>query len=157
MISSDLSFQMASYGTLIPIPDVRHIADTTIKYASDVTNIVSFLVARNKNVTSQDLVSTACTFIECCLSSDDLDRSYEGKVRFLLEQLELIFKIPTRRRYAAKTTAMCMWLKTSTSMYEVLISDDVLTIPCVNYLRRLSGALAVDMEFSENTKTHKIK
>ena len=34
-------------------------------------------------------------------------------------------------------------------MYEVLISDDVLTIPC-----RLSGALTVDMEFSENTKTY---
>ena len=44
-----------------------------------------------------------------------------------------------------------MWYKTSTALYKLIISDNVLTILTVAHMKRLSSAHTVDLDFFEST------
>ena len=50
------------------------------------------------------------------------------------------------------TIAQCvMWYKTSPACYKLILSDRLLTIPSIAHLKRLSGAITMDLDFSEPT------
>ena len=152
VVHDDLSYQIVCAGAVIPLREVSSIVGMKIKFASDILKLITFLQARCQKVTLQDCVSSACISIKYFLSSKNVEDDKENKIQFLLEQLQLVYISPTGRRCSKVTIATCMiWYKTSPALYRLIISDGVLTIPSISYLRRLAGALTIDMEFSEST------
>ena len=93
-----------------------------------------------------------------CAIVDELEKvatSNEKKLGFLCEQLKLLEKKPTRRRYSPDTLAVaCMWDNVSPALYRLIQSSDVLTLPVDKYVRRLSSAITVDFDVSESTKAY---
>ena len=153
-ISSDLSFELASGGVIIPYQDVKNISGVQISYASEVAALVSFLAEQSESK-SEHVVTSASTQLENLLERDDVVEEKKGRLRFIIEQLNLLSKVPTRRRYEMSTLATCMsLLKTSPAAYKELLADHVLTLPSVQHLRRLSSALTVDLDFSPSTVSY---
>ena len=156
VVKSNLSFQLTSDGIVVK-PDIlshTHImaSISEIRYASEVTKLLSFLEKYSKKDTTPECyVEMACELLKSSLSNEKEDEKLK-KLRFLLEQLELLYKHPNGRRYSAPTTATCMmWYKTSAACYRLILSDNVLTVPAIVHMRRLAGALTDDMDFSEST------
>ena len=130
---------------------VLPVATTKIQYASDISTLLSFLKNYSGDKTIENSVDTACALIKY-IGEEDKGREYSTKLSFILEQLQLVFQNPTGRRYCPATIATCMmWYKTSRALYKMILSNNVLTIPCVAHMNRLSSALTVDLEFSGST------
>ena len=74
------------------------------------------------------------------------------KINFIKEQLFLVLKKPQGRRYSKELLAMaCMWENVSHALYKQIQLDDVITLPTAKHVRRLTSALTVDFDLSENT------
>jgi hypothetical protein len=99
----------------------------------------------------------AIEFVSALLQSllPDLDEEMQKKMSFLLEQLELLQKTPKQRRYTSflLATAM-MWQMTSPALYNQLLGEHIITLPCVRQLKRLSSALTVDGTLSDSTPSY---
>ena len=79
---------------------------------------------------------------------------FEGnlKVQFCAEQLSLGIVQPKGRRYSPPLLAMAvLWQQTSPALYDQILSSDVLCLPSVRWVLRLSSALNVDFELTEST------
>lgn len=145
---------MTSGGVIIPYQDVKNISGVQISYASEVAALVSFLAEQSESK-SEHVVTCASTQLENLLERDDVVEEKKGKLHFIIEQLNHLSKVPTRRRYEMSTLATCMsLLKTSPAAYKELLADHVLTLPSVQRLRRLSSALTVDLDFSPSTVSY---
>ena len=154
-INPDLSFELVSRGSIISYPDVKKISGPKISYGSEVVVLLTYLENDSKNVKPETVVSNVAAQLETLLETNAIDQEKKSKVQFLIEQLQLLHKVPTRRRYELSTLATCMTLfKTSPAAYKELLSDNILTLPSVQHLRRLSSALTVDLEFSESTVSY---
>lgn len=130
---------------------IAHISTAKLERASEVLTAVVFL--NNLSTASlppKDTVEFACTILESMLP--DLEEESHKKLTFLMEQLQLVLKGPKQRRYSSfiLTTAM-MWQMTSPALYNQILSETVLTLPSVRYLKRLSSALAVSAGLSDET------
>ena len=122
-----------------------------IQYASEVASLLSFLHGFSADrIECKKYVESACMTIKFVTERED-DSEKVNKLTFVLEQLELLYKSPTGRRYSNITLAICMtWYKTSSALYDVIISDSVMTIPSPDHLKRLSSAFNDDMSFSNS-------
>ena len=68
-----------------------------------------------------------------------------SKIGFLSEQLHLLFKAPTGRRYSSSLLAMTTLLqRISSACYKQMQSDGFLTLPSPGHLRRLCSAINMD-------------
>ncbi len=152
VVKSDLSYQLVYADALVSLPNHFKISNERIQYAAEVASLLCHLDGfsdRDQNV-NQKYVETACVTLKF-VTEREKDKIKVSKLAFLLEQLELLYKCPTGRRYSIVTLAMCMtWYKTSLALYDLVISDIVLTIPSSDHVKRLSSALNDDMSFSDS-------
>ena len=73
------------------------------------------------------------------------------KVEFLKEQISLLLLKPNARRYTNDLLATAvLWQKASPACYKQILDNNVLTLPCVRHIRRISSALNVDLELTES-------
>ena len=81
---------------------------------------------------------------------DRLDTS--SKLEFLKEQLSLLYAKPNARRYSPNTLAMAaMWHNTSSALYKLILTDEVITLPVDRHIRRLTHAITPDLELAESS------
>ena len=154
-INPDLSFELVSRGSIIAYSDVKKISGPKISFGSEVVALVTYLEDHSEDVAPEKVISNVASQLETLLEANSIDEEKKSKLQFLIAQLQLLPKVPTRRRYELSTLATCMTLfKTSPAAYKQLLSDNVLTLPSVQHLRRLSSALTVDLEFSESTVSY---
>ena len=79
---------------------------------------------------------------------------FEGnaKVQFCAEQLSLGIVQPKGRRYSPPLLAMAvLWQQTSPALYNLILSSNVVSLPSVRWVLRLSSALNMDFELTEST------
>ena len=153
LIRTDLSFQLTHTDVIIPHRKVSHVSPAPkIVYAAQVHALINFLSEYKTSTTVRDqYIQTACVLLEFAAEIEN-NEEYNDKLCFLIEQLNLLDKKPTGRRYSPHTLATCMmWYKTSPALYRLILSDNLTTFPSEAHLKRLSGALTVDLDFSDTT------
>ena len=68
------------------------------------------------------------------------------KISFIIEQLSLVFKKPTRRRYSQPFLAWAALIeRISPACYEQMFKDAYMTLPTADYLRRITSAIDMDI------------
>ena len=75
------------------------------------------------------------------------DSKFDGnkKVGFLIEQLSLMLKTPTGRRYSPSLLAVAsLRQRGSPALYKQIYQDNFLTLPSPDYVRRLSSSIDVN-------------
>ena len=84
---------------------------------------------------------------------DIISRLQNMKVSFLIEQLTLILKIPTQRRYSLSLLAMAsLWQRISPAYNKQILQDNVITLPSSHHLRRLCSSSDINcMELTQST------
>ena len=83
-------------------------------------------------VTDQEIIE------EIIVNLQDTRFDSHNRISFLIEQLSLLYKAPTRRRYSSSLLAMTALLqRISPACYKQMQSDGFLTLPSVDHLRRL--------------------
>ena len=69
-------------------------------------------------------------------------------IAFIVEQLSLLYNSPRQRRYSPSMIAMtCMLERMSPSCYNQMYCDAWIILPTANYLRRLTSAIDVDLDY----------
>ena len=90
------------------------------------------------------------SIIESALKKLELLRSNQ-KVEFIKEQLSLLYSKPNGRRYSKELLAMSIiWQNVSPACYRQILGYEVLSLPSVRHVRRLSSSLNVDLELTDS-------
>lgn len=116
-----------------------HIIQKKFARSSEVLNIIAFLNNQAEEDNTRDqLIDDICLLQGVCCELQD----GQEKMTFILEQLELLQKHSCQRRYSSFLLANAvMWQKTSPALYNQLLNEQVLTLPIVSHLKRLSQCI----------------
>ena len=88
-------------------------------------------------------------------SEEAMDESVIKRLLFLCEQLKLSVTSAKGRRYSNSLLALsAMWESTSTSLYKLILEDNVLCLPSLKWIQRLSRGFTVETGFSNSTKSY---
>lgn len=140
-INSDMSFVASVNGKLIPYHTVIESKNPRFETCSQVVNALAILAAlQNDDKNDSDCITTATVAMERCRKY--LTESKETKLNFLIEQLQLINLPPKARRYSTSlmTTAF-LWHAYGPKVYENILDDNLLSLPSVRHLQRLSAGI----------------
>ena len=150
-VFEDMTFDCWCNGIHVSPTRLSHLTKSKFVRASEVQNAVVFLNNMSEtNLPAQDKIEFAISVLEDLLP--DLESDAQGKLSFILEQLDLVLKSPKSRRYSPYLLAMAMmWHSTSPALYQQLRNEGILTMPSVRHLRRLSSALNIDGSLSTST------
>ena len=134
-ITSDLSFQMTYADVKISPPKSLDVSQT-IQFASDVGKLLSYLDGYDsKKLTVDDHVKSASDLLTY-VQQLQIDEEKSQIISFIKEQLQNLFKPPTRHRFSNYTTAVCMtWYKTSPALYKLILSDKLVIIPAESTMK----------------------
>ena len=95
------------------------------------------------DLSEENVVESALTKLELLTSNH--------KLEFLKEQQSLLYTHPNGRRYSKNLLANAiLWQNSSNACYSQILADDVLSLPSIRHLRRLSSAVTVDLELSDS-------
>ncbi len=153
-IDEDLKVQMTVNNLKVHNKEVKHLLfdDKVVTYSS-VSNILSFL----KSKENMDHHSTA-TVQNCIDTLSELtfeNSEKQRKIQFIVEQLSLLTKTPSQRKYSSDLLAASMiWKTTSPNLYGQLLQEKVLTLPSLSHLRRLSQMFTTDIGMTKAALTY---
>ena len=135
-ITVDLKVSVVSGGVKLKDSQVRQICGTDISKLSSLNKIFEHL-------NSQKEVKLSDTeFIDDVIEKLEQRFNENVKIKFVCEQLALVFKHPNARRYSPSLLAMTILLqRISPSCYKQMYDDDFFTLPCPTHLRRLCPSI----------------
>ena len=126
--------------------------DPKIKTATDLQNLIIWV--KNESEKSDFKVKSAidscCDLLSEVIAESENEKSI--KLSFISEQLRLINLDSTKqRRYSPELLSSCaMWQNTSPAAYRLLLNEDILCLPSVGQLKRLSSAMTVHSGLSSS-------
>lgn len=143
-IFEDLIFSMFVQGIKIPSSSVRYIStNTKFCSGSEILNVIAHLKGMSEPST-EDCIYSAISSLERAAS---LARNEElqQQLSFFNEQLSLVSKAKTARRYSSSLLSMAaLWNQKSPSLYRQIVQESLLILPSVPTIKRLSSALNVE-------------
>ena len=155
IVLGDLSFKMFLKDVVVPSGRVNHITSKEhITRASDVSNILAFLNTSCEeplpvNEVIEDSVVKLSKF---CEEHEETYPDLIEKIQFITEQLRLCKSSKHGRKYSTKfILAALQWMKTSPALYRLMLEEDVLTLPSMSYLQRLSSAYNLETGLTSST------
>ena len=88
--------------------------------------------------------------------SSEIGPSASSKLAFIIEQMDLLLKKPSGRRYSPTLLATSLvWLNMNSGLYKQLHTSQFLTLPSPQHLRNLSKAITVETgDFSQTTEKY---
>ena len=88
-------------------------------------------------------------------SEQEIGEIQSKRLSFVIEQLTLLQKDPSRWRYSTSFlwTAIT-WLKTSPALYRTLLRDNLICLPSISYLKQLSKAFSLETGLSKATLSY---
>ena len=105
VVSPDMAFSVAVNNVILPQKHFHELVPAQkILYSTDVVSLIE--CARNLSadeVPTESILQTARSLLESCINTDDEKAT---KIGFLVEQLDLLGKAPTARRYSPYTLAI---------------------------------------------------
>ena len=144
VIHDDLSFKMVLRDVPVPNWRVSHISpEKVIQRTSDISNILAFLNGAYEDVSSlrdpiQDSIDILLKF---CQDAGPARPELARKIEFITEQLRLSKASKFGRKYSTKFILTTLqWMKTSPALYRLMLDEDLLTLPSLSYLQRLSSS-----------------
>jgi hypothetical protein len=141
-------------GVQIPQARIAHIVKGGKLFrASDVANVLAFLKSYSQQPQCADAIQHALTILEQALPI--MEEEEQKRMSFLIEQLGLCTRHVNNRRYSPYLTACAItWQSTSPALYHQLLQENVLVLPTVRYLKKLSGALTVETGLAESSVSY---
>ncbi len=155
IIRNDLSYQAFLNEKPFSKDNFSHIISNTITNVTQVLNAIAVMknAIDDKNLDSKSLLSLIKLFKDY-ISESEMDEAIEKKLLFLLEQMHLAI-FPSNKRYSPALLAMAsMWLSSSSSLYKQIIDEDILSLPSVRHLKRISKALSVECGLTSSAKAY---
>ena len=127
---------------------LKSIASKDLNTCTALKDIFTYLESNpSEEQTGEDVIEDIISRLQ--------NQRFDGnmKVSFLIEQLTVIFKIPTRRRYSPSLLAMAsLWQRISAACYKLILQDNVITLPSSHHLRRLCSSIDINcMELTQST------
>ena len=152
-----LSFSLTSNEVSVPTGLVKHIVPNNfIERHSDVFNILAFIRSYSESDAKSEDIIQDC--IQKMSSSKDLqNNSHQDapKIKFLIQQLQLAMLPAQSRRFSPDFLWTCIrWMKTSSTLYDALIKENLLCLPSSSHLKRLSSAYCLETGLSESTTAY---
>ncbi len=151
-INSDLSFKCYRHNLPLPQAMFKHITkEGVIQRYSDIENIISVVNnAQHEKVSVTKSLTNILDQLQ--VLADELDDTAKNKFRFAMEQAQLALINKNQRRYSPNLLASSlMWKCTSSGLYKKLLQEDLLSLPSVRYLQKISNAFSLDAGFSKST------
>ena len=156
-IYPDLTFGLFLRGCPLPTSSVYYICpEEKIKNASDVANIASYLKNEHEKATVSNLLRlekfvTSIEEATHCLD-EDVDETVLKRWQFLIEQMKLSFIKKKALRYSPELLSLALtWSLCSPNLYKRIQEENILSLPTIAHLKRLSKAFDFSTGLDENT------
>lgn len=154
----DRTFIMTVHRTCLPKSKVAHITNLdTIQYVWDISNILAFLKTFMEEHSRHEstLKLIVDDFKQKVSNITIEDNVTTKKVGFLLEQLTLVTVSKHQRKYSSDLLVCAsIWKNTSTTLYKRILKDNVLTLPQISWLQKLSSCLSTEFGLSSANKEY---
>ena len=149
-IESDLSFTMAIQKLKLRLKLVDHICKEKISSISDICNVLAFLSCYQDDNAQETLQDIIYNFVDQ-VASLETNETIARKMSFLSEQLLLLSH--SRPTFSKELIVMAsLWRAQSTALYKTLVHEDVLILPSISTILRLSQPLHVGTGLCSSTK-----
>ncbi len=145
-----LKFVLVSGDSILPLSKVSHISKTQmIKRHSDISNLLAFLRSYKGTDKVEDVTEHCIRKLNAAIAECDENSLIFKKLSFIKSQLNLVKQTGLSRRYppAFIWTALS-WFKTSPALYRLLLSDGLMTLPSIGYLKQISGSFSLETGLS---------
>lgn len=153
-IFKDCSFRMEVQNTVCPNSVSSSVTDDNhIKYLWEISNILAIL--KNCGEKFFEEGDSALRIIKDFQRKIDQlayeDSSLKRKIDFLIEQLLLAVVPKSQRKYSSDLLACAaMWRNTSPTLYNQILGEGHLTLPCVSWLKKLTSSLTMSFGLTDN-------
>lgn len=159
VVSQDCSISMKRDNVPVPLSIVSHlISDSKIRRCSELCNILSALKSFSEDFSSRPeaLTSLVHDFKSRMFQVQFGENRTARKLNFLLDQLTMVVTSGKKqRRYSSELLACsALWQTMSPALYRHLLTDDVLCLPSVQHLKRLTSPLDSETGISEKNKIY---
>ncbi|QQP40436.1 Putative LOC101234561, partial [Caligus rogercresseyi] len=152
-VDEDLSFQMYHRHSLLEKSLVSHCM-TSIKKIRSITealNIAAYLGSRDQ-LPDKEMFEDIRARLERYINSAELEEVHYSKLSFIFEQMNLLFKPRSGRRYSPGLLSSClMWQNINSGLYEQLHSSNAMSLPSPRYLRSIACSVTVEAGLSSST------
>ena len=136
--------------TILPASKVNHICKLQlIKRHSDILNLLAFLRSYKGTEKVEDVIEHCIRKLNAAIAECDENLFIFKKLSFIKSQLKLVKQAGLSRRYPPTFiwTALS-WFKTSPALYRLLLSDGLMTLPSIGYLKQISGSFSLETGLS---------
>ena len=145
-VYNTLNFLLVKSDCILSNSKVQHICKNKIERKSDVGNILAFLRSLDE-LKKEDQVHQCLLLIDRLLDNEDEASSPAKKLAFIRSQLELVYSKRPHYSSSFVWTALT-WMKTSPALYKMLLQDNLVTLPSLSYLKRISSAFSLESGLS---------
>jgi len=146
-VFEDLSCHVSVHGKIVDLSVVSHIVKDKLSHFNQVSNILAHLreISRSTKSVCNGLVHS----LETVVAKEEND-IIKRKLSFLLEQVALTTS--KKKNYSADLLSLSvLWEKTSPALYKSMLKENLITLPSVRHLQRLSSAISVETGFDEKS------
>ena len=148
-VRSDHSVVVSMDRKVVPVCHYKDLLSFPLKLMSQLVNLMARVKSwcdEPQTYSSELLVEQAIQCLAIYIDSHDDDQlEYCRKLRFIVEQLKLITKTKFGRQYSPQLTILAyMTHAASSSAYTVLRDENVLCLPSVSTLRKITRRLDAD-------------
>ncbi|CAB4057267.1 unnamed protein product [Lepeophtheirus salmonis] len=139
IIKKDLSYELWDGTILLSNEKVSDIVKdiSLVTCVLDIENILLYLSISSECDTEENMVEKCINILE---AQDYTEESDARLILFIVEQLKLLYKGNSHRRYSKQLLETCIrWEKRNTAFYRMLIEDDYFILPRTSYLKRIGN------------------
>ena len=145
IVKQDHQVVLSIDNKITPASQFKDLIPGTLKKMSQLINLMARVKAWCENPSSMSfsmLVNMAINCLNTALTNLDDANEKARKISFIVEQLELAKKKKFGRQYSPQLTIFSYMVQAaSTASYNVILDENVLSLPSVNTLRKVSRRL----------------
>ncbi len=153
-VFDSLEFRLVCGDLILSPSKVNHITKKNIlERNSDIYNILAFLNSYSKEkANSKDTIENCISKLKNCLEETENDVPLSNKLSFIIEQLELANCSKHTRRYSTSFVwSAISWMKSSPALYRQLISEGMMTLPSISYLKQIASKVSLETGLSSSS------
>jgi THAP domain/Transposase protein len=147
-VKKDHALVLTDDGKKIPASKFKDLVKGPLKHMSQLLNLMARIKNWSEDPHTRSLELQLQMTVQClnkCLSDLDDEQEEYRKIKFAIEQLELIAKPKYGRQYSPQLTIFSyMVYASNSSAYETLRNEKILCLPSVSTLRKVTRRLNVN-------------
>jgi hypothetical protein len=101
---------------------------------------------------SLPIIQSIGNLLRECIENLELEGQQKLKITFLVEQLDLAITPLSKRKFSTSLLATSLlWKQSSPALYRRILSDDLLSLPSIRHLQRLSSSFTIQTGLNLST------